>query len=184
MPARRVRVRKIREILRLSWDCGLSQRQVAGCCGAGKTTVVDCLARARRTGLDWRAARELSDAELEGRLYPPAEVMPASERPLVAWAEVHTELKRKGVTLSLLWEEYRQKQPRGYGYSRYCELYGQWRGRSDLSMRQLHRAGEKLLVDYSGSTVSVSEASTGEVREAQGFVAGGGAGQNTEPGAA
>ena len=171
MPARRVKVRKIREILRLSWECGLSQRQVAGCCGAGKTTVVDCLARARRTGLDWRTAAVLSDEQLEGRLYPPAEVMPASERPLVDWAEVHTELKRKGVTLSLLWEEYRHKQPRGYRYSRYCQLYGQWRGRSDLSMRQVHRAGEKLFVDYSGSTVSVSEASTGEVREAQVFVA-------------
>ena len=171
MPARRVRVRKIREILRLSWECGLSQRQVAGCCGAGKTTVVDCLARARRTGLDWRAATVLSDEELEGRLYPPAEVMAASERPLVDWAEVHTELKRKGVTLSLLWEEYRHQQPRGYRYSRYCQLYGQWRGRSDLSMRQLHRAGEKLFVDYSGSTVPVSEASTGQVREAQVFVA-------------
>ena len=87
------------------------------------------------------------------------------------WSQVHTELKRKGVTLSLLWEEYRQREPRGYRYSRYCELYGQWRGRTDLSMRQVHRAGEKLFVDYSGATVPVIDAETGEARQAEVFVA-------------
>jgi len=171
MSARRVSVRKIREMLRLLWECGLSQRQVAGCCGIGKTTVVECVARARRSGLDWSTAAALSDEELEGRLYPPVELVPAAERPAVDWAAVHTELKRKGVTLSLLWEEYRQREPRGYRYSWYCELYGQWRGRADLSMRQVHRAGEKLFVDYSGATVPVVDAGTGEVREAQIFVA-------------
>ena len=171
MSARRVSVRKIREMLRLLWECGLSQRQVAGCCGIGKTTVVECVARARRSGLDWSTAAALSDEELEGRLYPPVELVPAAERPAVDWAAVHTELKRKGVTLALLWEEYRQREPRGYRYSWYCELYGQWRGRADLSMRQVHRAGEKLFVDYSGATVPVVDAGTGEVREAQIFVA-------------
>jgi len=164
-------VRKIREILRLLWECGLSQRQVAGCCGIGKTTVVDCMARARRSGLDWSTAAALSDEELEGRLYPPVELVPAAERPTVDWSEVHTELKRKGVTLALLWEEYREREPLGYRYSWYCELYGQWRGRADLSMRQVHLAGEKLFVDYCGATVPVIDASTGEVREAQIFVA-------------
>jgi transposase len=139
MSARRVSVRKIRELLRLLWECGLSQRQVAGCCGIGKTTVVECVARARRSGLDWATAALLSDEELESRLYPPIELMPAAERPAVDWAVVHTELKRKDVTLSLLWEEYREREPRGYRYSWYCELYGQWRGRADLSMRQVHR---------------------------------------------
>jgi len=171
MPARRVSVRKIRELLRLLWECGLSQRQVAGCCGIGKTTVVECVARARRSGLDWSTAALLSDEELEIRLYPPVELVPAAERPAVDWAVVHTELKRKGVTLSLLWEEYREREPRGYRYSWYCELYGQWRGRADLSMRQVHRAGEKLFVDYCGKTVPVVDAGTGEAREAQVFVA-------------
>jgi transposase len=171
MPARRVSVRKIREMLRLLWECGLSQRQVAGCCGIGKTTVVECVARARRSGLDWSTAALLSDEELEIRLYPPVELVPAAERPAVDWAVVHTELKRKGVTLSLLWEEYREREPRGYRYSWYCELYGQWRGRADLSMRQVHRAGEKLFVDYCGKTVPVVDAGTGEAREAQVFVA-------------
>jgi transposase len=164
-------MRKIREVLRLVFECGLSQRQVAGCCGLGKTTVVECVARARRSGLDWATAAVLSEEELESRLYPPVEAVPATERPAVDWGAVHTELKRKGVTLRLLWEEYREKEPRGYGYSRYCELYGQWRGRADLSMRQVHRAGEKLFVDYSGATVPVVDARTGEVREAQIFVA-------------
>ena len=164
-------MRKIREMLRLLWECGLSQRQVAGCCGIGKTTVAECVVRARRSGLDWSTAAALSDEELEGRLYPPVELMAASERPLVDWAVVHTELKGKGVTLALLWEEYREREPLGYRYSWYCELYGQWRGRADLSMRQVHRAGEKLFVDYCGATVPVIDAGSGEVREAQIFVA-------------
>ena len=164
-------MRKIREMLRLLWQCGLSQRQVAGCCGAGKTTVVQCEARARRSGLDWPTAAALSDEELERRLYPPPEVVAATQRPSVDWAVVHTELKRKGVTLYLLWQEYQARELRGYRYSRYCELYRMWRGRADLSMRQVHRAGEKLFVDYSGATVPVVDAGTGEVREAQIFVA-------------
>jgi transposase len=171
MSARRVSVRKIRELLRLKWECGLSQRQVAGCCGIGKTTVLDCLGRARRNGLDWATAAALSDGELESRLYPPVEPVPPSDRPPVNWAEVHTELKAKGVTLALLWEEYREKEPLGYGYSSYCDLYAQWRGRVDLSMRQVHRAGAALFVDYCGKTVPVIDADTGEVREAQIFVA-------------
>ena len=123
MPARRVSVRKIREMLRLLWECGLSQRQIASCCGIGKTTVVECVARAQRSGLDWSTTTALSDEELERRLYPPAEKVLAEERPALDWAAVHTELKRKGVTLQLLWQEYQEKEPRGYRYSRYCELH-------------------------------------------------------------
>lgn len=171
MPARRISVRKIREILRLFSESRLSRRQIASCCGISKTTVSECLERAQRIGLDWSTMCELSDEELERQLYPPAAKVPVSERPAVDWAVVHTELKKKGVTLQLLWEEYRQKEPRGYGYSRYCELYSHWRTRSDLSMRQVHRAGEKLFVDYCGATVPVTHAPSGEVRAAQIFVA-------------
>ena len=98
-------------------------------------------------------------------------MMPASQRPVVDWAQVHQELKGKGVTLQLLWEEYKAREPRGYGYSRYCELYQQWRDRADRTMRQVHVAGEKLFVDYCGQTVPVIDAESGEVREAQVFVA-------------
>jgi transposase len=164
-------MRKVREILRLLWDCGLSQRQVSICCGVSKTAVSECGARARRSGLVWAEAQPLGDEELEARLYPPAQAVPSERRAAVDWASVHQELKRKGVTLQLLWEEYQQLEPQGYRYSRYCELYQLWRRRVDVTMRQVHRAGETLFVDYCGPTVPVCDAATGEVREAQVFVA-------------
>lgn len=170
MPARRVSMRKIREVLRLVAS-GLSHRQVSRCSGMGKTTVRDCLARARRSELSWPQAQGLSDEELESRLYPIAPMVPTSQRPVVDWAQVHQELKHKGVTLSLLWQEYGEREPRGYRYSRYCQLYRQWRGQADLTMRQVHRAGEKLFIDYCGQTVPVVDAASGEVHEAQIFVA-------------
>jgi hypothetical protein len=101
MPARRVSMRKVREILRLLWDCRLSHRQVAACCGVRKTAVSECLARARRSGLSWAEAEPLCDEELERRLYPPPRAVPAEARAALDWAWVHQELKRKGVTLQL-----------------------------------------------------------------------------------
>jgi transposase len=112
----------------------------------------------------------MSDDELERRLFPSVQVQ-APVRPAPKWAEVHSELKRKGVTLRLLWEEYAEDHPEGYRYSRYCELYRQWRRTVDLSMRQVHRAGEKCFVDYAGPTVDVINPRTGEVRQAHIFVA-------------
>ena len=171
MPARRLSMRKLREILRLLWECGLSQRQVAACCGTSKTAVAECVARARRSGIGQQTAATMSDAELEEHLYPPAQAMASSPRPAADWPEVHRQLKGKGVTLQLLWEEYREREPLGYRYSRFCELYRHWRKRTDVTMRQVHRAGEKLFVDFCGQTVPVVEAGTGEVHEAQVFVA-------------
>lgn len=171
MPARRTSVRKTREILRLLSGSELSQRQIAACCGVSKTTVVECRKRAERAGLGGLEAAGLSDEELDLRLYPPVQRVPELERPAVDWAAVHTELKRKGVTLQLLWQEYQEAQPRGYRYSRFCELYRQWCRRSDLSMRQVHRAGEKVFVDYCGMTVPVVDPSSWQERQAQIFVA-------------
>src|SRR5579864_8351339 len=171
MPARRVSMRKIREVLRLLWDCQISQRQAAACCGVSKTAVAECGARARRCGLSWGEARQLDDEELERRLYPPSQAIPGEQRAAVDWATVHQELKRKGVTLQLLWEEYQQRGAQGYRYSRYCELYQSWRRRVDVTMRQVHRVGEALFIDYCGQTVPVIDAANGEVREAQVFVA-------------
>jgi transposase len=164
-------MRKIHEILRLLWECGLSQRQVAACCGISKAAVAACAARARRSGMTQQTAAAMSDAEIEARLYPPAEASRSSPRPAVDWPEVHRQLKGKNVTLQLLWEEYREREPHGYRYSRFCELYQRWRKRTDVTMRQVHRAGEKLFVDYCGQTVPIVAAPTGEVREAQVFVA-------------
>jgi transposase len=120
---------------------------------------------------EWSAVEALGDEALERRLFPPPVAVPSSERPEPDWARVHLELRRKGVTLRLLWEEYQAGRPEAYRYSRFCELYGQWRGRLDVTMRQEHKAGEKLFVDYAGPTVTVVDRATGELREAQIFVA-------------
>lgn len=165
-------MRKVREVLRLRWLCGLSQRQVASACGMGRSTVGEYLERAERAGVgDWSSVEALGDEALERRLFPPPVAVAAGERPEPDWSRVYLALRRKGVTLRLLWEEYQEAQPEGFRYSRFCELYGRWRGRLDLSMRQEHKAGEKLFVDYAGQTVPVVDRATGELRQAQIFVA-------------
>jgi transposase len=114
---------------------------------------------------------DLTDGELERRLFPPPQAIPSAERPLPDWEYVHRELSRKGVTLLLLWQEYQEQNPKAFRYSRYCELYQDWRKASEPRMRQVHKAGEKLFVDYAGQCASVVDRTTGEVREAQVFVA-------------
>ena len=108
---------------------------------------------------------------LEARLFPSVEVSARVERAIPDWAQVHTERRRPGVTLALLWEEYKAEHPQGLQYSQFCERYRVWRGRIDVVMRQTHRAGEKLFVDYAGQCVAVVDPITGELRNAQIFVA-------------
>ncbi len=149
MPRLRTSMRKIREVLRLKWKLGLSHRQVKRSVRLGHGTVCDYLSRAKLAGLSWDQVMELSDGELEALLFPRSSSPRGSrQRTLPAWSEVHRELKRKGVTLSLLWEEYRGRHPEGYGRSRFCQLYRQWEGRLEVSLRQDYKAGEMLLVDY------------------------------------
>jgi transposase len=165
-------MRKVQEVLRLLVVCGLSQRQVSRVCGVGRASVAEYLERAQSSGLLSAPWESWSGEELERRLYPPRPARRLRERPdEVDWALVHEEMRHKNVTLSLVWQEYREGQPDGYQYSRFCELYSVWRGKLDLCMRQVHRPGEKLFVDYCGSTVPVLDAETGEVRQAQVFVA-------------
>ena len=172
MPARRISMRKIREVLRLLWVCRLGHRQVSRSTGVSKTTVGNIERRAKKAGLTWDAAVGMGDFELEGLLFAESKPARGNEYVVPGWSEIHTEMQRKGVTLALLWDEYKQLHPEGgYQYSRFCDLYQEWRGKLDLSMRQVHRAGEKQFVDYSGQTVPVVEPSTGEVREAEVFVA-------------
>ena len=162
-------MRKIREILRLVWDCNRSRRDTAKACGVGKSTVNDTIARAIAAGLSWPV--ELDDESLEKLLYPPPQ--PPSSRKLHQpdWQSLHDELTRhKHLTLMLLWQEYKEGEPSGYQYSQFCELYRQWRKKLDRSMRQKHRAGDKFFVDYSGMTLPIVDASTGEIREAEIFV--------------
>ena len=170
MPRKRSSMRKIREVLRQKWALGLSVRRIARSVGLSRPSVSSYLRRAERCGLSWPLPEELDDAELERRLYPP---LPSSRvaRPEPDWVEVHRELKRKGVTLELLWDEYKASHPDGYQYSTFCLYYRRWRSRVDPVMRQEHRAGEKLFVDYSGQTAPVIDPGTGEVREAEVFVA-------------
>lgn len=172
MPRARMLMRKIRELLRLKWELGLSHRQAERSLQIGRGTVENYLRRAVVAGLSWEAVDGLSDEELERRLFPSASEAPRTAgRAAPDWAKVHQELKRKGVTLALLWQEYRATDAEGYGYSRFCELYRAWEGRLEPCLRQDYAGGEKLIVDYAGQTVPVHDAGTGASREAAIFVA-------------
>ena len=164
-------MRKIREVLRLKWACGLSGRRIARVCSISRSAVAEYLCRAERAGLTWPLPEGMDDGQLEQLLFPPAPRIPAEQRLLPEMSSVHQELKRKEVTLFLLWQEYKQRYPEGYQYSRFCDLYREWRSKLSVSMRQTHRAGEKLFVDYAGPSLPIVDAATGEVRQAQVFVA-------------
>jgi transposase len=163
-------MRKIRDVLRLRHEANLSHKQIAVAMGISKGAVAKYLSLSAAHGLNWPLPDDLDDAALERRLFPEA-VRPGR---LVEpdCPAIHQELKRKGVTLQLLWSEYATTHgDRAYQYSRYCDLYRAWAGRQRRSMRQLHKAGEKLFIDYCGPTVEVIDGRTGEVRKAQIFVA-------------
>lgn len=169
MPQSRLSVRKIREVLRLS-ATGLSARQIAPVVGTARSTVGECLRRAEAAGVTWPLPADLDEVALEAKLYPP--LVPATaERPLPDFAVIQGELRRKGMTLQLLWQEYRAARPDGYRYSRFCDLYRAWAGTQDAVLRQPHTPGDKLFVDYAGQTVEVIDPATGEIRTAQIFVA-------------
>lgn len=167
---KRLSMRKIKEALRLSSQ-GLSTREISSSLAIGRTTLRGYLRRVREAGLSWPLPDDLSDADLEQRLFPRTVGGMHGTYAQPDWSYVHAELRRKGVTLSLLWEEYRGVHSDGYGYSRYCELYTRWEGKLSPVMRQRHPAGERLFVDYAGHTMDVVCPKTGEVRTAQIFVA-------------
>src|SRR4051794_16153321 len=172
MPAERVSMRRIREVLRLKHEGGASDRQIARSLSLARSTVALTLERAVATGLRWPLPATLTDRVLEGMLYAGNGRRQGERRKAEPdWAHVHHELRRPGVTLMLLWEEYRQREPDGYGYSRWCELYRAWEGRLSPTMRQAHPAGERMFVDYAGQTIDVADPGTGEGRPVQIFVA-------------
>jgi transposase len=164
-------MRKIEEILRLKYEAGLTHRAIAQSCAVSPSTVSEYVTHAKAAGLSWPLPAELSAEQLEALLFPQKGSACGRNIPQPDWAEVHNELRRKGVTLSLLWVEYRQEQPDGYGYSQFCHHYRQWAKQLKPMMRQKHKAGEKLFVDYAGQTVPVVDPGTGEIRQAQIFVA-------------
>ena len=163
MPRPRIAMRKVRDILRLAWGESLSHREVGRSLGIPFTTVADHVRRAKMAGLTWPLADDLDDAALEALLFTKAPAPPADRRPLPDWAEVHKELRRPGVTLMLLWVEYREAHPDGYAYSQFAHHYRAWRGHLDLVMRQDHRAGEKCFVDFPGQRLPIYDARSGEV---------------------
>jgi transposase len=163
-------MRKIREALRLK-AAGLTRRQIALSLGVGRTTVSDYLERAARAGFTWPLPGDLDDVVLEQRLFSSASKGHTKARPQPDWAYIHRELRKRSVTLMLLWEEYRAVHPDGYGYSQFCERYRQWKGRLSPTMRQTHAAGERMFVDYAGQTIEIVDGLSGEVHEAQLFVA-------------
>lgn len=166
-------MRDVREILRLSLEAGLSTRVVGERVGVGPTTVRDTLRRFGGSGLTWPIPAQMTDADLEARLYGVPGVKPGRRKqPEPDWSVVARELKRKHVTLQVLWEEYIAAHPDGYRYSRWCDLFRRWEGRLPLVMRQSHAGGEKMFVDYAGDTVPVVvDRRRGTVLEAHLFVA-------------
>lgn len=172
MPTQRVPMRNIKEVLRLKFDCDLSHERIARALGLSKGVVSKYVARARLAGLDGTSVAALDEAELVRRLCPE---LPArrGERAAIDLPWVHRELRRKGVTLQLLWQEYGQTQATAppYQYTQFCAHYHGYAGSLRRSMRQVHRAGEKLFIDYAGPTVDIVNPDTGEIRPAHIFVA-------------
>jgi transposase len=160
---------KTREILRQKWCLGRSHREVARSQGVSVGMVSTTLSRAHAAGVsDWAAVESLSETDLEARLYRPALL---GSRPVPDPLWIHTERQRKGVTLELLHHEYLEQHPDGYRYTQFCEHYRRWCKKRRLSMRQVHRAGEKLFVDYAGHKPKIVDRNTGEEREVELFVA-------------
>src|SRR5450631_2353177 len=176
MPTERLAMRHVRDVIRLK-SAGMPIREIARRMGTAPSTVRLTIRRFEAAELTWPLSDDITDAELEARLFASAGAGPGTRRghrrqAEPDWAAVHRELRRKHVTLSIVWEEYIASEPEGYRYSRFCELYRSWEGRLSVTMRQSHAAGDKLFVDYAGDGVPVVIVRlTGERRAAQIFVA-------------
>ena len=170
MSAERLSMRQVREVLRLTQEVKLSRNAVARALCMSRSAVTEIRKRAARAGLCWPLAEEWDDARLEAHLFPK---QPGQrEYAPMDFEGMLLELKRPGVTLHLLWEEYQGGHPGGaYQYSQYCQYFRDWQDTLRVTMRQIHKAGEKMFVDYAGPTVEVIDGRTGEVRQAQIFVA-------------
>ncbi len=170
MANRRLSMRKIEEVLRLHHEGGRTNREIAQVVRSSPTTVGEYLRRARLAGLGWPLPEGMAELALEAALFP----TPAAskvKRPEPDWAAVHREMGRKGVTLDLLWQEYREQYADGYQYSAFCDHYRAYAKALPVTLRQSHVPGERLFVDYSGQTVPVIDPATAEIRQAQIFVA-------------
>jgi transposase len=165
-------MRQVREVVRLR-TAGVGLNEIARRVGVAPSTVRLTLKRLANAGFSWPLPAEMTDSALEAALFAAAGTKQGHRRHVEPdWAEIHRELKRKHVTLTMLWDEYIERCPEGYRYSRFCELYRGWVSRLSVTMRQAHIGGDKLFVDYGGDTVPVIvDRLTGQVRLAQIFVA-------------
>lgn len=172
MPTPRVAMYTIKECLRLKLDCGLSHERIARALGLSKGVVSKYVARAEASGLDWAALSVLDEAGIAAKVGGKTPAV-RGERAPIDLPRVHRELRRKGVTRLLLWEEYRAAHADRptYQYTQFCQHHQDYAGSLRRSMRQLHRAGEKLFIDYAGPTVGIVNPDTGELRRAHIFVA-------------
>lgn len=164
-------MRKIKEVLRLHFEKGLSAREIARSLAIGRGTIRNYLHRVKQVGLSWPLPAEIDEATLEHRLFSPFHPVFQEKRQMPPMEYLHQELKKKGVTLQLLWHEYKEKSPEGYQYSQFCRLYHQWAEKLDPCLRQEYRAGEKLFVDYAGQTMEITDPQTGEIHPTYMFVA-------------
>jgi transposase len=166
-------MRKIKEVLRLRFGLGLQQDQIARSCSIGQATVHRYLERAAAVGLGWPLPEDCDESRLNELLFPARPVWPPSpQRAGVHFSQIHGQLQtHRHLTLQLLWEEYREAHPDGYGYSRFCELYQRWNRNQDVVLRQEHRAGEKTFVDWAGDSMPIHDRETGETTPASIFVA-------------
>ena len=171
MPAHRLSMHKIRDVLRLHFEAQLSQRQIARALSISRPGVRVTIERAMSAHLTWPLDEGMTETAAENLLYPVNKPVTTGKPPPPDWAYVRRELARKHVTRQLLWEEYRGSHPDGIGYSHFCECFNQWLRHVDPVMRQERKAGEKLFVDYSGDTIGVIDPENGARREAQLFVA-------------
>lgn len=170
MPARRLSLRKVREILRLAAEAGLSKRQIARSLSVSPTTVGTCLRRAEAAGITWPLAEEMDEGALQALIY--ADEAPEPEHPLPEMTYLRRELARKGVTLKLLWMEYEKEHPGDhYSYSHFCNIYRAWSKSIEVSMRQVHKAGGKTFVDWAGDGIPIVDPANGEIWKAPLFVA-------------
>jgi len=164
-------MRKAKEILRLKFEADLGNHKIGRALGVSASTVWDTVSRFQMAGLTWPLPAEMTEGELERRLYRRPGDPEANPEHAPDWAAVKRELRHKSVTLRLLWEEYKQVHPDGFQYSWYCERYREWRKKIDLVMRQEHKLGEKLFLDWAGDTIPIVDPETGEVRPCYLFVA-------------
>lgn len=162
MATERLLMRQVREILRLKYECGLPHRAIARACGMGVGTVSEYCRRAAQAGVSWPLPEDLDDGQLEARLFQRVGDLVGVPRPLPDMAWIHQELKRPGVTLQRLWLEFIEAHPEGHRYSQFCAHYHRWVRTLAPTMRQVHRAGEKAFVDFSGQRPVIWDAATGE----------------------